>query len=200
MAAISLGVSGAVGSCGFHVLRLDRCGRLVLLMRCDLLLRGGLMLNAARTAVVGHVTVVHDRGVVNDGFVHVGVGDYGAVHVDDRSVIGKRAAPPLTAGETDTHVAEAVVHAAVVAHMRAPIAGMKQVLAAAPTPPRRGPQQADSGGGHPGTGNPVVAVGAISPVTRGPHEIGLGAYGLNVDRKHWRRKADGDADTELSVG
>ena len=100
------------------------------------LVRGGMRLDAAR-AVEGHV--VH---VVDDGPV-VYVGDVNAAHIHGRTVIEIGTAAPVTAFKSNTTIAEAVIHAAVKADMRPPIAAVPGVDTTAPTPVARRPQQAD---------------------------------------------------------
>jgi hypothetical protein len=97
------------------------------------LVRGGMRLDAAR-AVEGRV--VH---VVDDGPV-VYVGDVNAAHIHGRTVIEIRTPAPIAAFESNTTIAEAVIHAAVKADMRAPIAAVPGINTTSPTPVARRPQ------------------------------------------------------------
>jgi hypothetical protein len=82
--------------------------------------------------------------------------NYGLVHMHDSGVIGEGAAAPLAAGKSDAAVSEAVIHAAVVADVRPPIAFMEDIAATLPAPIVGGPQKAGLRRRHPGTGNPEV--------------------------------------------
>src|SRR5579863_744519 len=173
MASVGLRVGCAIGAGSGNVLRLNRCWSDVAFAGGEALLRRGLMLDSAGSAVVGNVGVVHDGVVMDDGLVHVGVVDDGRVHVNDCGVIGELAAAPLAAGKADAHVAEAIVDTAVEADVRSPVAFVEEELAAFPTPPGRGPQKADGGRGNPGAGNPVIPVGTVGPVAGSPHQVGF---------------------------
>ncbi len=163
-------------------------------------LRRGLMLNAAGTAIVGHMTVVDDGVIANDGFVHIGGVNDGGVHMHDGGVIGKSAASPLATGEADAHVPEAVVDATIEADGRSPVAFMEEVLAVGPAPVGRGPEKPWFGCRDPGAGNPEVAIGTVGPITGSPHQVELRARGLHIDRQHGGSETNGNADSNLSVG
>ena len=80
--------------------------------------RAGGVLNATRTAVVGHVMRIGDDASLHHCPINVGSVNNGLIHMHDRGVIGKVATAPLAAGKADAAVAVAVVHAAVVATWR----------------------------------------------------------------------------------
>ena len=80
------------------------------------------MPDAARAACVGYVAIVDDSGVMDDGLIHIGVVDDSPIHSNYGCVVGEVATAPLTTGEADAHVAEAIVDAAVVADVLSPIA------------------------------------------------------------------------------
>jgi hypothetical protein len=77
-------------------------------------------------------------------------------------------------------VAVAVVHAAVEADVLAPEAAMKEISAAEETPVAGGPESTVEGRRAPGSGDPVVADGGVSPVAGGPEIVGCGSFGLLV--------------------
>jgi len=85
------------------------------------------VVDAARAAAVCNVTVVDDGVPHNDGVVDVCIVNNGSIDANDVGVIGKTAAAPLAAGKADTHVAEAVVDAAIIADVAAPVTGMENV-------------------------------------------------------------------------
>ena len=155
-------------------------------------LRGHGVVDAARATAVGDVIVVDDGVVHDDRVVDVGVVNDGGVYADNVSVICECAATPNAAGETDSHIAEAVVHTAVVADVRAPVAGMPDVKAAAPAPITRGPKSANIWRGHPCARNPVITIRAVGPIAGGPHKTWLRARGLNVDRQNRGTEVDAD--------
>jgi hypothetical protein len=94
----------------------------VRLVQCDLLVRGGLMLNAVGAAVESDVVGVDNGGLFNDGPIDVDVSYHIHIHVDDRGVVSENTAIPRAACKTNTHKAAAVVHAAVKADVRSPVA------------------------------------------------------------------------------
>jgi hypothetical protein len=163
----------------------------------DSLAGGGIVVDAARAAAVAYVTVPGDVASFHNSPVHVHRVKAHA-HMHDRGVIGKDAAAPLAAGKADAPVAEPVVHAAVVAHVRSPVAIMEEIAAAGPAPVAGRPQQAGLGRWNPRAGNPIVtAVLVVSPVTGRPHQAGFRARGLLVDRQ--RRRSNPHADDQLCV-
>ena len=164
------------------------------------LLSCGLVLNAVRTPVVGHMAGIGNDVPLHDRPVNVGGVDDVLIHMHDGGVIGKGAAAPLAAGKTDAPIAVAVVHAAVVADVVAPIAVIEAIVAVGPAPVGRRPQRAWIGSRNPGAGNPVVVPIAIrvAPVAGRPHQVGLGADRLLIDR-HLRR-SESDTDGDLRIG
>jgi hypothetical protein len=197
VSAIVFGIQGLVGLGRSDVLDLVGGGGYVLIMRSNQFLRSGGMLNAAGASAIGNVVIVDDCGLVDDGGVDVGVADDGLVHVHDRGVIGKFVSAPFAAGKADAHVAEAIIHAAVVADVGTPVALVKSVLAALPAPVSGRPQRTLIGRGHPGSGNPEVSVVAPAPIAGSPHQVGLRAGWLFIDRQDRRRDPDTDADGDL---
>jgi hypothetical protein len=156
VAAIGLGVGGLVDLGRSNVLCLEAGRSRMLLARGCLLLGSGGVLNATRPAVVGHMIGVGNDAPLHNSPVNVGRVDDGLIHVHDCGVIGKGVAAPLAAGKADASVAAAVVHAAVVADVAAPITVMKPVVAAGPAPVVGGPQRALIGSRNPGAGHPEV--------------------------------------------
>jgi hypothetical protein len=154
------------------------------------------MLNTASATCISNVVVVHDRRIVNDRFVHIGVVNHGSVHIDYGCVIREVSTAPFTAGKTDAHVTEAVVHAAVVADMETPVAVMEEIMPAFPAPVRRRPKVARLRSRHPGARHPVIAELAISPISRRPQIAVIRARWLHIDW-HYRR---GDADADKHSG
>jgi hypothetical protein len=103
------------------------------------LTRCRVVMNAARTAAITYVAVPGDVASFHNSPVHVNRVKAHA-HMHDRGVIGKDSAAPLAAGKSDAPIAEAVVHAAVVAHVRTPVAAMEDIHAVFPAPVVRRPQ------------------------------------------------------------
>ena len=104
-----------------NVLRLRGYRTDVVLVSVVLLLRRRARFDPTRTPVVADVSFGHIRdpgivGVVNDGGVHV-------IHV---SVVGEVTTFPAAAFITNTTVAEAIVDAAVEAHLWSPISFMER--------------------------------------------------------------------------
>jgi hypothetical protein len=110
----------------------------MMLVAGDSLARRRVVVNAARTAAIAYMAVPCDIASFHGSVVYVHRVKAHS-HVHDRGVIGKDSAAPLAAGKADAPVAEAVVHAAVVAHVRTPIARMEDVHAVLPAPVVRRP-------------------------------------------------------------
>jgi hypothetical protein len=93
------------------------------------LVSGRVCLKSTGPAIEGHMTDV----VVDDGPV-IDVRDMDTPDVHDRAVIEVTSTAPVTALESNTAISEAVVHAAVEANMRAPVAAVPGVDTTSPTP------------------------------------------------------------------
>jgi hypothetical protein len=128
----------------------------MLLVFGNSLLRSGGVLDATRTAVVGYVTGIGHNAALDNRAINVGGMDDGFIHMDYCCVVSKGSAAPLAAGKADASITEAVVHAAVVADVAAPIAVIKAVSAVVPAPIGRRPQRAHVGSWNPSSGDPVV--------------------------------------------
>jgi len=164
------------------MLLLEGGGRGVLLVHGHLLLGSGLVLNAVGPAVIRDVGRVDDRGLFDDGPVDVDVGYHGAVYVDNGGVVGKGAAIPCAAGKADSPVAAAVVHAAIIADVRSPVACMEAEMAAGIAPVAGGPERAGIRCRHPCAGNPVETEKTVVPVAGRPDQVRRRARRLNINR------------------
>lgn len=91
--------------------------------------------HAAGTAIVAHAI---DGDVVDHGLV-VGVVNDGGIHVVDCAVVGEVIAIPAAADITAANITAAVVHSAIEADVRAPVARMEQIKTGVPTPIPWGP-------------------------------------------------------------
>jgi hypothetical protein len=147
-------------------------------------------MDAVRAAAESDVAVAGDEASIDTLVVLEGSVDIAAVHMHDRGVVVEIVAAPLSACKAKAAVTESVVHAAVIANVCTPVSLMEAIPAAFPAPIGWRPKRAFIRGGHPGTGNPVVALVAVGPVTGGPHHAGLHAGGLFVDRQRRRRNAN----------
>jgi hypothetical protein len=173
----------------------------MLLVRHCLLCRRSRVLNSAGTAVVSDMMRVGYDAGFDDCTVYIGGVNICLIHANHRRVIRKRVAAPFAACEPDATESEAVVHAAVVAHVLAPVTVMKSVLAAVPAPVRRCPHCAHVRGWHPRAWIPVVVpiVVGIRPVAGRPHQIWLGAYRLLIYGQSRRSEANIDGDAKLGM-
>jgi len=192
--AVRLGKRALIGPGRLYMLCLERCRSHVLVAIGNPLLGPWLVLYAAWPTIIGNVPVVDDRVSHHDRPVDIGGMNDGFIHAHNRGVVGKLAAAPFTAGKTDAFVTKAIVHTAVVAHVASPVPLMEPVVATGPAPIVRRPQSAFIGRLHPGAGDPIVIPFRIGPVTRRPHQIGLGAVGLLIDRQFRWSEPNTDAD------
>jgi hypothetical protein len=174
----------------------------MLLVSCNPLRWTGGVLNAAGTAVVGYVMGVGNDASLDNRPVNVSGVNNIPIHMDDRGVIGKGAAAPLAAGKADASIAAAIVDAAVVADVAAPIPAMEAVVATGPVPVVGRPQRALIGSWNPGAGHPVIValILIVGPVAGRPHQIGLRTDRLHIDRQLRRSEADTDGDLRVRRG
>src|SRR5579863_2275300 len=155
-----------------HVLQL-RVGRgKMLFVECNSFLGSRIMVDSSRAAFVGDV-IVHNRGVMDDGLIHVCIVDDRFIHVHNRSVVLEIVVAPFTSDKAYSHVAEPVIDPAVVADMPSPIPWMEDVNIVIPAPVGRSPQCALIRSWNPGTRNPIVllSVVVVSRIARGPNEV-----------------------------
>ena len=73
----------------------------------------------------------------------INIGDVPGAKVIDRAVIGKVPAFPAAALIAIATIAKAIVYAAIISNLRAPVTAVKQIAAATPAPKRRSPQHTD---------------------------------------------------------
>ena len=199
-AVIFFEVVGPLHARGLNMLLLNRRRRQVRLMHHHAFFGTWIVANATRAAFVGHPPVIVDRPLVHYGLVDVGVVNDGPVHVHHRGVVRELAAAPLATHKADPHIPEAVVDTTVVAHVVAPVPGMKYIKVAVPAPVGRRPEGAFIGGGNPRTGHPVIAIVPIRPIAGHPHQAGLRARRLNIHWQNRRSKTDTDEHARIRRG
>ena len=151
-------------------------------------------LDATAASVEAHPgSVVYDDRTVN-----VGVANDGGIHPHHCGVVAEIAAVPPAAIEAVAAIAETVIHAAIEAYRRTPVAGIPEIGSVVPAPVTRCPEQAHGWCEHPCSWNPVVAVRpSPCPVTRGPDVICRRAYRLVINRQFRRSHGDGNANGNL---
>ncbi|CAB3889865.1 hypothetical protein LMG3412_03694 [Achromobacter deleyi] len=164
---------GLAGEAALHV-----GGRTMLFVARRDFARIGLALDAGRPAVVADAAVVD---VVDHHRVVVDVGDARDVHVGHGAVVEEAVVVPVAAHKADADIAETVVHAAIEADVRAPVAAMPEIDAVDKTPVTRRPQCAGVGRQHPRAGHPEVAQAVQAPVARHPHVAVAGGGRLFID-------------------
>jgi hypothetical protein len=150
------------------------------------------MADPVRTSIESHVPGVRNGVGTNDRLVHVSIANDVSIHTHHCRVVCKPAAAPFPADKADAHVAVAVINTAVVPDAIAPIAIVKNVVAAVPSPPCRRPERSLVGRRHPLPGNPVVSVISIGPITGNPHPAFLRTGRLFVHRQNRRSDRNGD--------
>jgi hypothetical protein len=97
------------------------------------------MLNAVRAAVVGYVVGIGNCVLFHNRTVDVGGVNDVHIYLRNRGVVGEGSTPPFAAKEADSPETEAVVDAAVIADVVAPVAIMEAVLPPFKSPVGRGP-------------------------------------------------------------
>jgi len=154
-----------------------------------------IMPDAAGTAAEGNVAVSGNIASFHNRPINIGGVNARNVNAHHGRVVGEFMAAPHAAGKSDAAVAEAIVHAAVVANMASPVAVMKDKHAAGPAPVAGRPERSLIGGRNPRAGHPIVPILAVSPIARRPHPARFRARGLLVNREHRWRKSDTDEDS-----
>ena len=182
-AMIRSGKLVAVGGGGSLILELRLHGRGMRLPHCHTLRGTRRNMQTARSTVVTHagaVRIAADRTVIN-------VMRHRDVDVVDRAVVVEVASAPVAALVAVAGIAKAVVDAAVVADVLAPIAGVVSIGVIRVAPVAGGPERALVRRLNPRAGNPVVAVWRPSPVTGGPDIVVAGVLRLVVveQRRGW---------------
>src|SRR5690606_11137884 len=139
---------------------------------------------AAFSAVVADAAMVvvfdHDLAAVH-------IGDARDIDVVHLAVVVEAVALPIAAVVAGADVAEAVVDAAVITHLAAPVAWMPPVGIAGVSPVARCPERADEGRQYPRARHPVIALVIHRPVSGGPDVARARNHGLAVGGK-WRRR------------
>jgi hypothetical protein len=103
--------------------------------------RSGIMPNSAGAAAVGDSPIIHYGVVPHNCPVDIDIVNAHIIYPYHRGVICKVVAMPRATHKAYSHVSESVVHAAVVAHVLAPISGVKHIESARPAPIRRCPER-----------------------------------------------------------
>ena len=116
-----------------------------------------------------------------------------APEVVDRAVIGEGVAAPVATFVAYAAVSKTIVDAPVEADVRTPIAGVEVEAAAFIGPVGGGPEEPCAGREYPGSGDPVVAFGTVSPVAGGPDVAVAWADGLRVHGQRGRPEGDRDS-------
>ena len=165
---------------GDSLLRGGSGSGLVVLSRHRRLFRTGPRADSACSVKTGPViAVVH--------VLAVSVMNGRCIHAAHRGVIGKVPTLPAAAVKSASAIAEAIVHAAIETHGRAPVAGVKTVKASCKTPIARRPEQTGLRRSHPRAAYPVIACVAITPVAGRPKVSVDRAQGLLIDfQSRWR--------------
>src|SRR6185437_9230962 len=161
---IYLGEVLPVGAGLLSKLKLGAHGRIVLLAHGLDLRRPGPAVDAAVSAVVAHAGNSH----IGDAVV-VHVVNHSGVHVVHTAVIGEAISMPVAALVAESDISKAVVDAAIVANVPAPVTAVESVAVIGIAPPSGGPQSALVRRYNPGARHPVVPLARVkAPVPGGP--------------------------------
>ena len=174
---------GPVGAGCMLILHLSPHRRSMRLIHCHPLRGPRRNPNATRSAVETHMIVVC---VVDDGVVIDVVHDRD-IHVVDRAVVVEVSAAPVAALVAVAGVTKAVVDAAIVADVLAPVATVEPVRVIPIAPVAGGPKCALVGSLNPCAGHPIIAVRRPGPVARRPDVVVAGIVRLVVVEKGRRR-------------
>ena len=182
-AMICTGKLGAVGAGCMLILHLSAHRRSVRLIHRHPLRGPRRHMETTRSAVVTHMVVVrvhNDRAVVD--VVH-----HSDIDVVDRAVVVEVSPAPVAALIAVAGVAKAVVDAAIVPDVLAPVARVKPVDVIRVAPVAGRPQCALVRSLNPCAGHPVIAVRRPGPVAGGPDIVVAGILRLIVVGQRRRR-------------
>jgi hypothetical protein len=121
-----------------------------------------------------------------------------AIDVRDGAVVVKRSVIPIPAVVAETRITEPVVDSSIESNGKAPISFVPSIHAIAPAPIPWRPERASEGRKHPRAGHPIIAGGAISPVTWRPDVSFTWTNRLRVNRQE--RRSDGDGYEDRAKG
>src|SRR5580692_7799769 len=159
------------------------------------LLRSRLGGHSARPSVEAHMVVHGD--IVNNRAIHVRIVNHRRIDVHDGRVVRKHSAIPASADEANPAVAEPIIDPSIETDVRSPIAGVKKVSPAAPTPIPGRPEQSHGWSHNPRSRHPVIPIRAIRPVAGRPEVACSWTDGLLVNRQRRRADVYGNANTNL---
>jgi hypothetical protein len=184
-----------------RILRLCRGRARVLIVFRRMFRRRSRVLDSARAAVVRHMIRVSYNSLLHNRLVRIRCVDIRLIHVHHSRVVGEVPTSPLPACKADPAVAVSIVHAAVVTHVPAPVASMKSIPAAVPSPVGRRPESAEIWRRNPHAWHPVVVpfIVRIRPIAGCPHQVWLGANWLHIHGQRRGRKPDINTDAHLRM-
>lgn len=119
------------------------------------------------------------------------------VHVRDPCVVEILAASPVAAIKSGAWITESIVNPAIKTDYRTPITGIPDIEAVRKSPVPGGPEKAHLRREDPDAGDPVVALGAVGPVTRFPDIAGTRTKRLGIHGKNRWPDADRDCYADL---
>ena len=196
LAAVNRGAQIMVAERHVLVLALRRSEINMMVVLCNQFVSAWPRMQASLTTVEAHTV---DRDVVDHRPV-INVGDVSSAQVGNRPVVVERSTAPVTALEANATVPITVVDTTVETYVRAPISGVPQICAVAPTPVARRPQEPGRGCQHPGAGHPVIIAIVITPITWCPDIANRRTGRLHIYGQRRRREVDGDADRNEREG
>jgi hypothetical protein len=181
----------AIGARGVPELVLRGRWRIVPATSCRELRSGGPSRRAATSAV--EADAIHAAVAGHSAAVYVV--NSRAIDVSDGAVVVKRTMIPIPAIVAEARITEPVVDSSIESHRQAPIPFVPYVDAIAPAPIAWCPERTSEGRQHPRAGYPIIAVGAIRPITRRPHISFAWTNRLRVNRQERRSDRDGYRNT-----
>jgi hypothetical protein len=125
--------------------------------------------------------VIHNNRVVID-VVH-----HGDIHIIHRAVVVEVAGVPVTALVPGTRVSVTVVHAAIEANVRPPVAAEESIVVVNIAPVAGRPERTLIRSLNPDARHPVVSIRGVVPVPGRPQVPITGILRLVVFRQRWRR-------------
>jgi hypothetical protein len=104
------------------------------------------------------------------------------VYIVHDAVVMKYVSVPISAFIAVAHVTESVIDAAIETDMGCPIAAIPAIMLIGVSPIWRGPKRADIRRQNPRSGDPIIALGCVTPIARRPNVVLAGTWRLGVFR------------------
>jgi hypothetical protein len=173
-----------------------RGGPLNMIFMHDRLFLGvGAHRDAARAVEAGSV-----RGGMNHRAIDVCIMDHRSVDIHHGGVIPEMPSGPYSSSKSGASVSITIIYASVVAYMGTPVPNMPSIKSAIIAPIPWGPKESHLGRTYPHSGNPIIPIVPVGPITGRPQIPVVRAGWLGIDRQRGRPDPYGNPYAYLCFG